>query len=233
MCWSFGASSILALIGFAVAITLACRKKDFAIWLPLGYFGLMELLQALTYLVIGECSSPANQLLTVLGYLHVSFQPFFINLFAMYFLPMKIRKKIAPYVYALCFVAAVLLLLKLYPFSWAGTCQSGVDVFCGEQVCSKSGEWHLAWYIPLNGIPHLGLIGYTLMTFLLPLLYGSWRVILFHALVGPLPAFLLTSNVNEWPAIWCLFSVGIVLVAFCKPLREKLRVKKWYFWEFK
>ncbi|MAF35132.1 hypothetical protein CMO91_04775 [Candidatus Woesearchaeota archaeon] len=228
MCWSFGASTVLAIIGFVMAFYLWKKKESILLWLPVGYFGVMELLQALAYPVLGQCNVPMNQLVTVLGYMHVAFQPFFVNMFAMYFIPKQTRKKIQGFVYTLCFVGAWLILLKLFPFDWAGSCAVGQDAFCGTNVCSKAGDWHLAWYIPLNGIPNLGLIGYTLMTFLLPVLYGSWRMIGYHAIVGPGLAYMLTTNVNEWPAIWCLFSIGILLVALYKPLRKKLMAKDWF-----
>ncbi|MDP7181343.1 MAG: DUF5765 domain-containing protein [Candidatus Woesearchaeota archaeon] len=228
MCWSFGASGVFALLGFVIAYYLYTKKEDKALWIPLAYFGVMELIQALTYGVLGQCNVPANQVLTVLGYMHVAFQPLFINMFAMYFIPAKTRKKIQGYVYALCFIGAWMLILKLVPFPWAGSCIPGETAFCGENFCSKAGEWHLAWYIPLNGIDHLGTIGYTFMSFVLPVLYGSWRMILFHAITGPGFAYLLTTNVNEWPAIWCLFSLGIILAAIYPPFRKKLKVKDWF-----
>ena len=33
----------------------------------------------------------------------------------------------------------------------------------------------------------------------------------FSWVAGPWLASLTTSNINEWPAVWCLFSIGLVL----------------------
>ena len=90
MCWSGEASAILATAGLASTTYLIVKKEDKQLWIPLGFFSLMELLQAGTYTVIDSCQLPVNQILTLLGYLHIAFQPFFINMVSMYFIPKKI-----------------------------------------------------------------------------------------------------------------------------------------------
>lgn len=59
----------------------------------------MEALQAYTYGVNDDCTMPSNQVATLLGYLHITFQPFFINLISIYFIPNQVRKRIEPLVY--------------------------------------------------------------------------------------------------------------------------------------
>jgi hypothetical protein len=59
-----------------------------------------------------------------------------------------------------------------------------------------------------------------IVSFLVPLLYGAWRFTLFHAIFGPLLAARLTANVNEVPAVWCLFSLGLVLMALNPHFRQ-------------
>jgi uncharacterized membrane protein YjjP (DUF1212 family) len=61
-----------------------------------------------------------------------------------------------------------------------------------------------------------------LAAFAVPLFYGAWRFVLFHAVAGPLLALLLTGNQNEAPAIWCLFSIGIILIAISPPIRRRI-----------
>jgi hypothetical protein len=227
MCWSFGASAILAIIGLAVSLYLAFKKRSPWLWIPIVYFALMEVIQAATYLFLNNCNSPANQLLTFLGYIHIVFQPFFINMFTMYFIPKKVRDKICGYVYAVCFICAVLMLIRLYPFDWAGTCIEGVAVMCGTPICAVAGNWHLAWNIPFNGLSFGS--PYILAVFILPLIYGAWRVALYGGVFGLIPAYFLTSNINERPAVWCLLSIALMLAVFIKPVMKWLRAKKWYF----
>jgi hypothetical protein len=236
MCWSLEASAAVATAGFAAAGYSAYRRDSPAVYATLGYFSVMEALQCATYLFIDDCESAGNQLATVLGYLHIAFQPFFINLLALHFVPHRISRLVAPWVYTLCFIGTIGMLLQLYPFEWAGSCAAGRPL-CGEPLCALSGEWHIAWQVPTNGIGNglQGVVGlesgfpsYVIMSFVAPVLYGSWRLALFHYLLGPTLAHQLTDNLNEWPAVWCLLSVGLLLIAVESPLRRALRVRSWF-----
>jgi hypothetical protein len=228
MCWSFGASMFFAVIGILVASFLIYKKESKLLWIPILYFALMEFLQFLTYFVINLCHLPSNQILTLLGYIHIAFQPFFISMFTLYFIPEHVREKIKTYVYFICFICTVLILIKLYPFAWAGSCIPGIDAMCGSDLCSYSGSWHLAWSIPYNGIGYSVLMIYMFAAFLVPLIYGAWKISLLHLILGPSLSILLAKSPNEWPAVWCLFSIGLLLVAISKPLFEFLKVEKWY-----
>jgi len=235
MCWSGEASAALATAGLASTAYVAYKGEKKDLWIPLGFFSLMELLQAFTYAYIGQCDAPMNQILTVLGYLHIAFQPFFINAISLHFIPDYIREKIAPWVYTICFAGTILLLLKLYPFQlvggWGAMCIEGKEGLCGPNLCSYHGIWHIAWSIPINSLTSYT-IGYFIAAFLVPLLYGSWRFTLYHVLMGPFLAYLLTSDKNEWAAVWCLLSIGFMLIAFKTPIRKYIYVKKWYFWNY-
>jgi len=240
MCWSGQASFVLASMGIGTTVYAAYKKEPAPLWVALGYFSLMELLQAFTYSVINECDNPTNQIATLLGYLHITFQPFFINAVALYFIPAAIRKRITIPVYTLCFAGAIFTLIQLVPMSWAGMCDISRPL-CADRLCSVRGNWHIAWEVPTNGIGNYfvrlgfaplidGFPGYVLTAFLVPLLYGSWRVVLFHYMVGPFLAVHLTNNHNEWPAIWCLLSIGILMLIVKSPLRQALHVRHWIFW---
>lgn len=228
MCWSGEASAVLATAGFAGAGYAIWKREPLALCIPLIYFSLMEALQAFTYSVINQCDNPSNQIATLLGYLHICFQPFFINAVSLYFLPPHIAKKIAPAAYCICFVATIALLLRVYPFPWAGHCDLG-DELCGKLLCSVRGTWHIAWQVPLNRITY-DIPWYFLVGFALPVLYGSWRFTLYHVIAGPLFARLTTSDMNEWPAVWCLLSIGLLLLVVKTPLRQCLFVRRYWLW---
>ena len=243
MCWSGEASAVLAGIGLATTAYAAYKKEDPRLYLALGYFSLMELLQAFTYSVIDQCSLPSNQIATIFGYLHITFQPFFINLISMYFVPNVIRKKIEWPVYTLCFISAIIMLLQLYPFEWAGQCELGRNM-CAENLCSVSGDWHIAWNVPTNGMLNFITVdswarffslypSYFFVGILLPFIYGSWRFTIYHFLVGPQLSMLLTSNPNEVAAIWCLLSIGILILVVKTPVREIMFIRRWFLWSGK
>lgn len=206
----------------------------------LAYFSLMELLQAYTYTVIDQCFNASNQVATFLGYMHIAFQPFFVNAVSMHFIPKTFRQRIAPSVYVLCFVAATIFMMRIYPFQWASFCfdksyqlwTTGIKFdmpFCGKEICSTSGEWHIAWAIPANGSIEMA-NAYVYAAFLLPLLYGSWKLVTYHIVTGPLLSYLTTNNMNEWAAVWCLYSIGLLLLLIKTPIRHYLHVRSWYGW---
>jgi len=238
MCWSGEASTVWAAIGLSASAYAAYKKEDRALIIPLVYFSLMEVLQAYTYTVINQCNSPANQVATLLGYLHIAFQPFFINMISMYFVPEHVRKKVEVPVYALCFISTIVMIIQLYPFEWAGQCMVGARPLCGNMLCSVSGNWHIAWEVPTNGLGNYltrlhikpffdnGYITYVITAFWVPLLYGSWRFTVYHLIMGPVLSALLTNNLNERPAVWCLLSIGFILIVIKTPIRKYLFVKK-------
>jgi hypothetical protein len=239
MCWSGEASTVLAVTGIVGAAYSALKREPepFSLWLALLYFASMELLQAVSYSVLNQCDSPLNQIMTLLGYIHITFQPFFINALALYFMPKDSARIAAPWVYFACFLGSLMMIFQLYPFSWAGHCLIGLRPMCGNTLCTVRGEWHIAWLLPVNGIGNslaetgpfafylgYGYLSYPLTAFLLPALIGSWRLILFTFIAGPVLASFTTSNINEWPAIWCLFSIALCLAIIKTPLRSYLHV---------
>jgi hypothetical protein len=212
--------------GGAAMVVSAARGDPKAIWLTLGYFTVMEALQAAGYAVVDQCGSTANRGITLLSYLHIAFQPIVINVFAMAIAPRAVAPALRRTVYALAALASAALLLRLVPLDAIGPCQPG-DVLCGARLCLVSGSWHIGWEIPLNDLPRsLGLSApfpaYLLAVFVLPLAYGAWRFVVFHALAGPILADVLTDNPLEMPAIWCLFSIGIILIALSPRVRYGL-----------
>jgi hypothetical protein len=192
----------------------------------------MEILQAYTYTVINSCNSPMNQVATLLGFLHIAIQPFFINSISLYFIPEQNRLKVKNIVYAICFVCMILMILKIYPFGWAHLVPRGSPL-AADRLCSVSGNWHIAWEVPVNDFLNVTIFNYKIVwapymvaAFVLPLLYGSWRFTLYHILLGPVLARLTTNNPNEFPAVWCLLSIGFLLVVIETPVRKLLFVRR-------
>jgi len=233
MCWSGEASAVLATVGLVSTAYVAIKGEDKRLWLPLGYFSLMEVLQAYTYTVIDDCSNPNNQLATLFGYLHIVFQPFLINLMSLYFVPKEVREKVEFWVFAALLVCAFTMIVSIYPFTWAPPCDPSYSPFCGKKFCSLSGDWHIAWEMPRTIVAWpFGVRAYALAAFVIPVLYGSWRFTLYHFITGPFLAYLTTGSLNELAAVWCLFSIGLLLVVIKTPVRKWLFVEKWYFWGY-
>ncbi len=184
---------------------------------------------------MGACGHPLNQALTLLAYLHIAFQPLLLNAFALELVAAETKARVRSWVLAAAGLATLVMLLQLYPFAWAGTCRPGLAL-CGPALCTVPGEWHIAWQVPYNGLlvpvervlgTWFGLPTYMAALFLLPLTYGAWRFALFHLLAGPvLVSLVVTRDPNEMPAIWCLFSVGLMLISLSLSPGLRARVSR-------
>jgi len=231
MCWSEGASMAMVGLGTVATVVTAWRGEAKAIPITLAFFTFMEALQAAGYLVIDQCTLVPNKTVTILSYLHIAAQPIFINAFGMALVAGPVSRATRRFVHAATVTAFLVMLLNLVPFSWTGPCLDN-SALCGDQWCTISGTWHLGWTMPLNDFwshvygPTLGRMmpfpAYMLAVFVLPLVYGAWRFVIYHALLGPILASMLTNSPNEMPAIWCLFSVGLVLIGLSPLIRRSV-----------
>ncbi|MFY0690522.1 MAG: hypothetical protein JXR14_01215 [Paracoccaceae bacterium] len=236
MCWSMGASVAMVGLGAGATGLLIRRGEPPAIWLTLGFFTVMEALQVAGYGVLDQCGTPANRSVTLLSYLHIVLQPLFINAFALELVPPEVKRKARAPAYAVACLASLVMVVQILPVEAFGPCRPGSPL-CAETLCTVSGTWHIAWNIPYNGLLlpledwmgyHPGFPAYMVSVFVVPLFYGAWRFVLFHALAGPVLASLLTQNPNEMPAIWCLFSIGILLMGLSSTIRYHVSATSWW-----
>lgn len=236
MCWSPEASAAMVAIGATATVVARQRGEPVAIWGTLGYFSVMEALQLAGYGVLDACDNSANRAVTLLSYLHIVFQPIVINAFALQLVPTGVREKVQVWVLGAAAVSAAVMLLQLVPVEQFGRCLPGTPL-CGAMLCTVSGSWHIAWDVPYNGLfvpleTSIGLFSgfptYIITVFLLPLLYGAWRFVLLHAVAGPILASILTDNPNEMPAVWCLFSIAILLIALSPTVRRRVTAQRWW-----
>lgn len=236
MCWNVEASAAMVALGSAVVVVTYRRGDAPAIWVTLGFFTFMEALQVWGYMELDQCGTTANKSVTIASYLHIAVQPFFINAFTMELVPASVKRKVRFWVYSACAISTAIMLVQILPLPALATCLPGSPL-CAEQWCTVSGDWHIAWDVPYNGLvlPIERLLGiypgfptYMVAAFVLPLVYGAWRFVIVHAFAGPILAAGLTSNPNEMPAIWCLFSIAILLIGLSKVCRKKVSTDHWW-----
>jgi len=228
MCWGVTVTAAMAAAGVAATVVTARRGDPPAIPLALAYFALMELLQLGGYIVLDQCGTPANRMVTQASYVHIALQPIVINAFALAIAPAPVTARMQRAVLGIAATASLLLVLRLVPIPGLGPCDPALTL-CGEAVCTRSGTWHIAWELPLNaGLTerlfggYLQFPAYFLAVFALPLVYGAWRFVAFHAVAGPILALALTRDPDEMPAIWCLFSIGIIAIALSPFIRHRV-----------
>ena len=68
---------------------------------------------------------------------------------------------------------------------------------------------------------------YILVVFIMPVLYGSWRFVLLHVVMGPVISGLTTNDPNEYIAVWCLYSIALCIAVIKSPIRRYLHVNTW------
>ena len=220
----------MAALGIGAAAVSAKRGDPWPVPLTLLYFAAMEGLQLVGYQVIDQCGTPANRAVTALAMAHIALQPLVLNVLMLAWLHPGATARTWRWVLGLALLASVLMAVQMVPWPGLGRCAPGQPL-CGEVLCTISGDWHLAWSLPYSDLlagpdrwlgTNLGFPTYVLAIFVLPLCYGLWRFVLFHVLVGPVAANLITGNQNETPAIWCLVSVLILVVVLVPGVRRAL-----------
>ena len=151
MCWSASASVAMVALGGVAAGVAYARGEPRAIWLTIGYFTLMEGLQASGYAVVDQCSDPANRAITWASYLHIAAQPIMINAFAMALAPVALSPSKQRLVYGLSALTSLVLLIQAMPIPAFGPCDPASPL-CGVVTCLIPGDWHIGWRLPLNGL---------------------------------------------------------------------------------
>lgn len=104
MCWGLSATAVMVPGGLVATAVTVRQRRPAAIPATIAYFTLMEALQIVGYLTVDQCGLPVNQSIAFLSIIHIIFQPFFINVFAMELLPVKLRLRVRSIVYGVWFI---------------------------------------------------------------------------------------------------------------------------------
>jgi hypothetical protein len=211
MCFSENISLAIGLIG--ILSSLYFYKKNIYASIGIGYFSIMEIIQFFQYKVIDKCNNNYNIFLTNLGYIHICFQPLFINLWLFAF----IKNPNFTFIY-MSFFAGLLLLSRVFYVKDNELCNKDNEPLCGKKTCAFSGNRHIAWNIRLRApgkswfTPSIGL--HFFMWVIPVLTIFQLKPIMAMLLTGPYLGYLLTNNIHEQPAIWCYTAIGQMLVTY-------------------
>jgi len=251
MCFTGEMSASFAAIGLVGTWYIYHCTGNKALTTGIFFFFTMELLQAVQYLFIATglqdpiCDTLANRVLTLLGFLHICFQPYFCHLInesittdKKYFGRFIIVKR-------LCLIGAALIigrhLLSYFPAYNTMNDDISTEWLRGSKICTyKSASMHhLAWSVPFAD-PSYYVPGAALHSFLMfaPFLafYEKKGMILQGCILffsGPVMAAFISDNLMEQPSIWCLFSLAqmfsiIFFTVYCDLLDfdKKILLKK-------
>ena len=211
MCFSENISLGFSLLGLVSGIYF--YNKNIYASIGILYLSVMEFIQYLQYKVINQCENKYNKLLTYLGYVHICFQPLFVNIWLFAFM----KKPNYIFLY-MSFIAGLLLLSRVLWVSDKELCDVKNEPLCGKETCTIFGERHLAWDIRLRAAgshwftPSIGL--HFFMIVVPVLVTFELRPIIALILLAPYSGMFLTNNKNESPAIWCYTSLMQLLVSY-------------------
>jgi hypothetical protein len=224
MCFNKELSLAFSVIGTVVATWLYVRYRNLAAFVGVMYFVLMEFLQYVQYLHIDQCDTQWNRTLTVLGFLHICYQPFFTHLLNGSVAKSEKRKYLFAFIRRLSLISGSFMfaryLLADESNATLGPSQGDVEWVRGrhaDDLCTYKGNYHLAWklplaeptyYIPSNFI-HFFMMHAPFFAMELP----NWIPGLVLYATGPLLASYITSNLHEQASIWCFFSIAQVTCA--------------------
>lgn len=209
MCFSKNISLIIGTMGLISSTYFKNKYASIGIF----YFALMEILQFFQYMVIDKCKNKYNKFLTIIGYIHICFQPLFFNIWLYAF--MKKPNFIFLYLF---FVAGLLMASRLLFVKDDELCDIHNEPLCGKQTCAKSGNKHIAWDVRLRA-PGVGWftpsIGLHFFLWVIPVLISfELKPILAMLLTGPYLGILLTKNKNEQPSIWCYTVISQMILTY-------------------
>jgi len=236
MCFSQEMAGALALAGFVVGCWAWQQTRNWQLVAGVWYFVAMETLQFFQYIWLGDCESPWNKWLTVVGFLHICFQPYFTHTFSGAFI--RNEKRLAQYdtVKRLCLIMGCAMFSRylLYNDSHAVTHAENTDWLRGSKACTFRGVYHLAWEMPLHAPTYFMPSNYIHFFMMFAPYIALGRDLWLHGFIlfatGPLLSSFITPNLYEQASIWCFFSIGQVCLATFSLYASLKFNKKGNFW---
>ncbi|KAJ5073372.1 hypothetical protein M0811_08780 [Anaeramoeba ignava] len=191
-------------------------KNDKRIWrmaAGVDYFAAMELIQFLQYFWIDQCDSVINKILTILGIIHIAFQPFIANLMTSYDIPKRMEKSFDRLVMPLSILTGIFSTSRLIGYEYF-PCSDLYDPLCSKVTCTTTGRVHLRWgcrlrtgnYFTPSAFPNF------FFMFVPTILAGKLRASLLLFFSGPVIGYALARNKDEWASIWCYYTFVQCLV---------------------
>lgn len=180
--------------------------------IPLLFLSLKDLIQALSYMKIRQNDS--THLLTVFAWIHISFQPLFVNIFASHF---DKTFKYWNIVFFICIIFALynLTILKKFDIQNDGKCEKygKYDDFCSEKTESYLGKYHIGYKFKTDDTFYPFYYPLFPILIIIPSLLTKARLIGALWFLFIFTIYMIFTNIGEGEigAIWCFASILIAL----------------------
>lgn len=221
MCFNQPMSGMFSVLAILIAVLTHRATQNNRLTAGVVWFALMEGLQFFQYYWIDDCDSIINKTLTWLGFFHICLQPFFTHLMTSTLVTSDEDKYKYKAVLGLSVAVAVWMLFKSFLAPWATDditkCPS-TEWLRGENLCTLSGKYHLAWSVPMHPptyfVPSAATHSFAMFA---PFLLFGHKIFIIGAILffsGPVLASYITPSLLEQASIWCFFSIAQILVMF-------------------
>jgi hypothetical protein len=201
------------------------------------FFFTMEFLQVIQYLYLASglgdsvCDTIVNQVLTLLGFLHICLQPYFCHVINASLTKSPKYKDRYKIIKRLCLIGGFLLFMR-WPLSYidglntmdvslnANGLGKSTEWLRGEKLCTfkTKAMWHLGWSVPMAD-PSYYVMSASIHSFLMfaPFfaMYEKKGMVIqgiFLFIFGPVMAALISENLMEQASIWCFFSIAQICI---------------------
>lgn len=208
------------------------------------YFFLMEGLQFIQYLVIDQCQNPINIFMTVLGWLHICWQPLFANIAISAVDARNLKKEREHtwrFIFRLCFVCGALMASRMIlPMFLKGHTNNDYFVMCTDDIegvcpnasemrtCAYQGRFHVGWTFNMlkPSYPFPNVATHFINMFCVPILMGCYVQAIVLFFTGPFISMWFPARDGERSAIWCFFSIAEMTITLSTQLFVLYRSRK-------
>jgi len=235
MCFNQPMSGAFALIGFIVGLWAYKETRNLSLLAGVWYFVAMEALQFVQFFYLeAGCNDPMNKFLTVLGFLHICFQPYFTHVTSGAFMLSPQKKAQYQVIKRLCLIMGVAMFSRYLLWNEERDtlkCEN-TEWIRGNTLCTRMGTHHLSWELPLAH-PTYFMPSNNIHFFMMFAPYvatAQWIPGLILFLTGPFLSTFITDNLHEQAAIWCFFSIcQVTLAVLSYRFGPVYRRKLWYY----
>ena len=213
MCFSETQSYLNFLMLTIGSLYLIVINKNKRLSISLFYLGLKDLIQGLSYRNLRNRES--TNFLTSLSWIHICFQPLFVNL---YFSHFDTQFKYWNYIFIGCFIygAYCVTILHEFDIQQCSKCVQHIkkdNDYCADKTESYIGKFHLGYRFNTNMYENIRFFTYALIL-CIPFFTRAWILnFCWFAFIALISLFSYINNVafGEESAIWCFLSIFIGL----------------------
>lgn len=197
------------------------------ILLATSFLAIKELIQLMLYSNLQSCTA-MNKFLTIAAWMHISFQPLFMNLFISAF-SAKPQLYDVPIMLCLIYAVANAFRLKEVRGTLPKEClEDKRRNMCRKQTCSTNGKYHLAYGFKLNSADVSGytpsMFAFFLLMFAPAFIIGDWTLGIINVSVAALSFTLVAHDAGEAAAVWCVNSMWIAFFAIYYMLKKQKQI---------